>query len=90
MQFIITTQTKIVSASGVMERRSPWKVSFTWPSTNSRISSTNAWPFDGTPAVARRAAQPNQRMNIRPSTSDTTHVSMWKPPPPTWMVFWVR
>ena len=29
------TQTKIVSASGAMKRRSPWKVSLTWLSTNS-------------------------------------------------------
>ncbi|MNE91539.1 hypothetical protein D3C80_1891660 [compost metagenome] len=55
MQFISTTHMKMVSASGVSERRSPWKLSFTWPSMNSRISSTKAWPLPGTPEVALRA-----------------------------------
>ena len=38
-----------------MKRRSPWKVSLTWLSTNSTTISTKAWGLDGTPAVALRA-----------------------------------
>src|SRR5690606_28027743 len=88
--FMNTIQTKIVSASGVTERRSPWKVSLTWPSTNSTMISTKACPLLGTPGVARRAASPNHRMNTNPSARPTNHESRLNCPPSTSTVLWPR
>ena len=77
------TQTKMVSASGAMKRRSPWKVSLTWESTNSTTSSTKACALDGTPAVALRACVHSRKQPSRPSNSATIHESKWSFWPPT-------
>src|SRR4249919_953763 len=90
MVFMNTTHMKMVSASGVTERRSPWKVSRTWPSTNSTISSTNAWPLLGTPGVALRAARPNHSTNSRPSVRATAQESKLNWPPSARPELWVR
>ena len=50
-------QQKMVSASGAISLLVPWKVSRTWVSTNSTITSTKFWNLPGTPAVALRAAR---------------------------------
>src|SRR5690349_1830235 len=91
--FMKKTHMKMVSASGARNRRSPWKTSFTWPSTNSTIISTNAWPLDGTPEVALRAFIPNHSTNSTPRSSETNRESMWNdqnPPSLTCGVRWVR
>ena len=44
MAFMNTTHMKMVSASGAMKRRSPWKASLTWPSTNSTTSRRTPGP----------------------------------------------
>ena len=84
------TQTKIVSASGAMKRRSPWKVSLTWESTNSTTSSTKACALDGTPEVALRACVHIRKEASRPSASAITHESKWMVPNANSFVLWVR
>ena len=71
------TQTKMVRASGAMKRRSPWKVSLTWESTNSTTSSTKACGLDGTPEVALRAWVHSRKQPSRPSSNATAHESRW-------------
>ena len=72
MAFIRKIQTKMVSASGATNLRSPWNTSRTWVSMNSTVISRNACSLPGTPEVARRPMNQNRP---RPSTPMATAIS---------------
>ncbi len=81
--FINSTQMPVVSASGAMNLRSPWKMPLTCSLTKSMVSSTNACVFDGTPAVALRVTIHMRPNATTPRKIDVTTVSTFtlqKPP----------
>ena len=84
------TQRKIVSASGARKRRSRWKTSLTWVSTNSTTISTKAWPLPGTPEVALRAAAQKRPSASTPVSTDMKIVSTCQVQNPSPTLRWVR
>ena len=75
MAFISSAHRPTVSATGAMNLRSPWKMSFAWLSTNSKRISTKAWRLLGTPAVAPRTTHQRKPRLTTPSSTAVSRES---------------
>src|SRR5258706_12318658 len=87
MEFMRSTQTNTVSASGATNLcGSPWNMPFTWSLMKSKQSSTNACRFVGTPELAPLATHQKKPTPMNPTITPTmieSRLSVMNPPSPT-------
>ncbi len=90
IEFISSTHTKTVSASGPTKCRECGKTLLTWSSTKSTSNSIAAWNLPGTPAVALDAALCSTHSPSTPRINPIQMLSQWTLPPNRVPLRWVR